>query len=398
MDLKNKSTYIFILENINYFFAILISFLIPFHKNIPELTVLWLPFLICEIIIAKTPLIEKKYRYPLYFMIAYFLYISLELPLFGFDEIEIRQIEIKTGFLVFPIICLFAGTKIKSNINKIFFSYFFGFFIVSSYKLITKGFIQKTTYSTFVGGNPTWFSLYALLAISVSFYLYFKYKKLLLLLILADIVFIVSIFYAASRAGLITLIIIFSFEYYVLIKKNRNIAFRILSIIILLLIITFSLTNNRLKNTSLKSARIYLNLNGLKVLKENINKPKLFLFGLGAKETTNQFRKELLNETRLPKLYRETLDTSHNDFLTIFIKRGLIGFLLFVTIVFLPLIHSIKKKDILMFSFIVIMTTNFLLNDIFVIRIGTYFFAFFYSLLSLNLLNSHQNLEIKQLK
>jgi predicted transglutaminase-like protease len=71
---------------------------------------------------------------------------------------------------------------------------------------------------------------------------------------------------------------------------------------------------------------------------------------------------------------------AHNTFYQAFIALGLVGFLILLITLFMPLVVSIKTKDYLYVSFLLIIMFNFCFESMLETQAGVMFYAFFNSL------------------
>jgi len=369
-----------LLNKINYWFALTIAFLMPFHKNIPELTIFWLFFWLLEGNFREKFENFKRHRLLFILIITYFCYHILAVIMFDFYT-ELKQLERITGFFLFPIFFLGSNKyfKKKGNIDKILIFFLIGSVLVSITKIFTSIFTGNYFYVAFVGGNPGWFALYNNFAIIIAFHFFLKsdntsFKMFYLFSIL---ILSLAVFFSSTRAGLLTLGIIFIFEIILIVRNSKfSQIFKIGIILTILVIVIGLLFNGRMNRMNSQAPRVFLIKNSLKIVKSNFQNIDTFLFGLGQKELKIEFKKRIYDNIKL-----RNLDSAHNDFLVILTKRGLIGFLIFVSFLFFATLKAIKDRDVILFLFLVNMIFNFMLNEIFCIRLGTYFFPFFSALL-----------------
>lgn len=85
--------------------------------------------------------------------------------------------------------------------------------------------------------------------------------------------------------------------------------------------------------------------------------------------------------------YSEAFNT-HNQYLAILIKNGIVGLIAFLLMLSYFFSISIKAKDFLYFSFLTILSIGFFTENIIDANKGIFFFAFFNTLLGYNCLNT----------
>ncbi len=374
-----------IFESINLFFVLLITFLLPFHKNIPEITIFC--FFIWILGCSWENRLEENRRHKTIFWlcIVYFSYSLLSLLFFDFF-IELKQIEKRAGFLIFPIIFFLGKEFFGNEVLYIIYSYVLGCFLKCVFSIFNAFDTNSFFYIRFAGENPTWFSMYMSLALALTIYLLLRKnrREITCILMLFLMTFLVSNYLASSRTGFIsTIAILFFYSIFVSFKyTQRIIKFAIFSS---LLITMFFFYNNprteRLKSNYDKSARIFLWHAGFNVIKEMPKNPRALFLGYGTKEGTKKFKEKLQNETGLSNHFKNFLSAPHNEFINIFIKKGLLGFILILSTFVLSTLKAIRDKNFIFLNFILIAFIHFTFDTILESRMGSYFFPFFYSFL-----------------
>lgn len=87
------------------------------------------------------------------------------------------------------------------------------------------------------------------------------------------------------------------------------------------------------------------------------------------------------------KLYNSYLNklNSHNEFLSLWLKSGIIGFLIYVATLIWGFTISFKLKDLLFFTFILLVAFVSLSENMLDVDKGIFFYAFFYSFFSFSI-------------
>ena len=82
------------------------------------------------------------------------------------------------------------------------------------------------------------------------------------------------------------------------------------------------------------------------------------------------------------KLYNSYLHelNAHNEYLSLTLKTGLIGLMIYLFILFMAFKTAIEKKDIFFCSFLILAATISFSENILDVNKGIFFFSFFYSL------------------
>jgi O-antigen ligase len=117
------------------------------------------------------------------------------------------------------------------------------------------------------------------------------------------------------------------------------------------------------------------------IISENV------LFGVG----TGDVKTELIKKYDLYKLTEASAQqlNAHNQYLETFIATGIIGFVLLLSIFIVPLVRSIRNRDLLLFLFLVIVLYNFMFESMMNQVSGIIFIVFFYCFLIFIRKDSH---------
>lgn len=111
---------------------------------------------------------------------------------------------------------------------------------------------------------------------------------------------------------------------------------------------------------------------GLNIIKNN------WIFGVGTGDIQDEFNRyyEQTNSVLTPKNRNRT----HNQFLTVWITFGIVGFAAFNWLLFVFTQFCWKNEQLLGIMFIAVATSSFLTEDTLETQVGVTFFAFFYAL------------------
>jgi hypothetical protein len=107
------------------------------------------------------------------------------------------------------------------------------------------------------------------------------------------------------------------------------------------------------------------------IIKEN------WVMGVGTGDMNIAFHQQY--EKMHTKLSRDQRWRSHNQFLSIFIGFGIIGFLWFLIAIFYPPVMLGRKNDFFVITFLIISTLSMLTGDTIETQTGVTFFVLFYS-------------------
>lgn len=342
---------------------------------------------------------HKFRRYILLFSIIYFIY------LIGFfyssnQYNAFLDLQTKLSLLIFPL--LFA--TIDENIvieskGKILFYFVLGCFISTLVLLSHSLYNFGDTHSgyEFFYSYLSWYHhasyLSMFLAFSVGILLYqihtksvFKNTSKVLSIILI-LYFGVFIFLLSSKAGILSLIIILLSYIGILLYEKQFLKGASILVFISLtiwgLLGLFSVTSSRITDaqhsvtsgavdkdaTDSTSERIHIWQSAISVIKENL------LTGVGTGDAD-----DALAEYYKTNQYSGALEkklNAHNQYLQTFIAIGIIGFLVLISMLFIPLFLALKQQNILYILLLFLIIFNLLFESMFQRQAGVVFYAFF---------------------
>jgi O-antigen ligase len=244
--------------------------------------------------------------------------------------------------------------------------------------------------------HPAYFSMYISLSFIIIFYLakngcFENNKAEKVLFYSISLFFLGFIYLLFSKAGIFVVIFILICFFIYFLKQKANILMKILFFIFVALFIVVNFKYNdrmnilikeyratefELKNYKLTSDDDRLNiwLSSFDVIKNN------FLFGVGNGDVEDELK--IVYEKHNMRAAIDKSLNAHNQFLETFLALGFIGFSIIVAILIIPLINAIKKRNILLLAFVVIIVFNFIFESMLNTQAGVVFFAFFFSFLN----------------
>ena len=373
-----------IMQRLNFYFAVLLAFLMPLHYRIPEMSILLFFLYLLEGGFREKIYnsIFKKEKFIFFILIGYFVYIGLSILLFEPRTDQFFELERRWSLLIFPLIFLFPNNlfKNKKNIDLFLWAFVAGSIIIALYQIQNNPSISFPNFVVSVhSANRIRFSFIIAFASVISFYflLYRRYNILLnLLLIYSITIFTLSIYISSSRSGIVALIVIFVVAAFLIIKsKNIHQFIKLLAILILSLFILFITKNPRLQKKLVYSPRHYIYKASFSAIKNNFSNLKTYLTGLGVKNADRTFQNELKT------LNKPEFRHPHNDIFSITLKRGFLGLFFIVTILLYPIIKFFRTRNILLLFFFLVFSIHSSFNGIFEQRHDIYIFYYFYSIL-----------------
>ena len=326
------------------------------------------------------------------------------------------DLEVKLSLFLFPLF-LFGSEflKIPEKKNDVFYAFIIGLFfaslvcylsalynsislIVSNENDVTPFYLllnpfQYKSFSLF--HHPSYFAMYLTVGITIILYLLDhkksyskKYFKLLIFLI---VFFVVTVFLLSSRAGILSLLLIFIVWLFYKTKffsiKNK---YLIRSVSLISLIIVFFAvfyfgdrfssakkeiedfrTAENIENVNWGSVSFRLQIwhYALQIIKD---KPVL---GVVTGDVKTELRK-LADNDGISQIGALNLNV-HNQFLETWIGIGLVGFLLLISMLMLPVL---VESNLFLKLISVIIAVNFLFESMLDRLGGVAFFSFFYCL------------------
>ncbi len=339
--------------------------------------------------------LQRQYTlgYVSIFMILFYLTTAISLLWTENIKAGFFDLEVKLSLLFFPIFIGFSK-YLKKDIEKIIAYSSMAFFVTSMIlicRVILYYFYQNEilSYNDYtVHLHPTYFSMYAVLFI--SYYLFHK-KNHTFYFFIYLIVMSISIFLAASKAGIIALFFLFSFY---LLKH-----YRLYSLIFIVLIITFgyfifyktnyfNFISYRIRTTQetvekyIKNEPLPIESNSIRIYawkaSVNIIRQK-WLIGVGCGDTHDVLN-EYYRTHGLQSLSDKNIN-AHNTFFQILLSSGLVALLCFMAVLFYTGFLSVKRKMTFIATFVIILVLIYLPTESMLeTQGGTIFFGLSFSL------------------
>lgn len=388
-------------NQLHYFLAVLIAFSLPLATLTPLLIVLFaLNWIVEGDFLEKLNNIKQNK--------VVFVFTSLYIVhLFGLiytDNLKSGwfDMEVKLSLLVFPLI---IGSKpltekqVKGIIKSLIISIVYvGLYLIT--RAITFYFFNHENvfyyqlFSPFI--HPSYLSMYINMAVAFVLYQNYKGKKVFTKAYIVDkllVLYLFSItFLLASKSG-IFLFIIIVFVYLCLeFHKNRKmIHFAVGSLIISLSFIALSyfspknfdriihlietINSNDIENNSNESSSLRLHLwsTSNEVIKDS------FLLGYGTGDGKDILNKAL-EEKEITNAFKNKLN-AHNAFYEMFLKLGMVGFVVLLLNIIFPSFIAFKQNNVLYLFLVIILVFNFSFESMLETKAGVIFYAFFNSLI-----------------
>jgi O-antigen ligase len=319
------------------------------------------------------------------------------------------DLEVKLSLLIFPL--LFSTIDFNS-FDKNFFTRVFDFFVLGSlfsgllligfsffdYLLYSKG--SSAFFYTHLSHwhHPSYLALYFAFSIAIllnrlihSTEIKKQRKRIYYWFILIFQLFIVLL---CSKAGMLSLVLMYLLLIaYLILKKHRYKARKLLIPLILMVMLFITLLpfpQSYGRFITLKSSiekadeipaetressaeRVLIWKSAIEVIKANL------IFGVGTGDVKHALLK-VYKANNIKGAFNDHLN-AHNQYLQTTVALGLVGLLLLLLTFILPAIFAFKNNALLYLLFLILLTFNFLFESMLERQAGVVFYAFFNALL-----------------
>ena len=382
----------------SFIFPLLIAFLLPFGINYGPIIGLWLiSFFVFDDVksgMQKVATNKWSYIFITFFIIHAFGYF------FSSNKAEaLSSIEIKVPFIFLPFL-LFTSNFNELQLKKIVISFVSGCLILAFICIlraiylyyvmgINSFFYSKFTYFL----HPSYFAMYFILA-QLIVMLYYKtwlahLNHLYLKIGFISLVFLVNIFLASSKMGLIAAFMILPVTLFVVLINNGykksvliflagllafvGIAYKVFPSPFQRLQVAFMVTTSSqsidLSATESTAVRILIWKQAIEIIKENL------VFGTTPGDA-NDALYQSYQKNGLTGAIEKKLN-AHNQFLQTFIGIGILGFILLLMMTVGAIIFGFVKRNYMLVLFSFLITLNFLVESMLQAQAGFIFFTFF---------------------
>lgn len=344
---------------------------------------------------------ENQFRqYILLFSIIYLIYfIGLFYSINPYEGL--LNLQTKLSLLVFPLLFATIDENILKNQKaKILYYYILGCFVTTLVLLIRSfyNFLESSSFDEFFYGKLSWYhhasyiAMFLVFAIGILFYKFYtahqkpnkKYQVIYVFLIIYFSFFVLLL---SSKAGILSLLIIFLGHIAYLIFRKKHVGSLSMLLIYVLTLWASStyltVTSSRLSNaqqainkktpdkssTESTTERLLIYKSALSVIKENV------LFGVGTGDTNDALLK--VYKTNQYSGALESQLNAHNQYLQTFIAVGIFGFLALLALLFIPFYMAIKHRNFLYVLLLFLVTFNLLFESMIERQAGVVFYAFF---------------------
>lgn len=394
------------LENkISYYHLVAFVILLPFDRFYSELVLMSL--LLHAILHIKKSGLRSILTIQNLILCSVFL-INLAGIIYSFDKKEAsKDIEIELAILLFPVIFSLTGLNLqeyKTRILKLFgltcvltilYLYADAIHIILYNKfpirsLFSLAFINHNFAEPF-GLHATYFSMYVGLSAAVFLHLFLKEKKNNYRLIYAVTIGILlaGLLQLASRSVLIGTIILI-IPGFPLFMRTRIQRLRFIAVSVpILLVVALGITKidsfkkryvsefkNDLTQASINNEVLEPRIIRWHYTVQLIKYSPVIGYGSGSEK---RLLKQKYFENKLYNSYLNELN-AHNQYLSIFLKTGMVGLIIFLLSLFYGFVIAWLNRDIVFAGFMIIISIVSFSENILDANKGIFFYAFFFSL------------------
>ncbi|NTW34223.1 MAG: oligosaccharide repeat unit polymerase [Bacteroidetes bacterium] len=394
------------IDKIYLYGLLLLAFIMPLHKAIFS----WILILYAIFWIVsggwneKIKSLKNNFKTFLFLISLYFLYL---IGLLCTSNIEVGLFDIQVKVCLFAIPFILSSISKKIVLKPVIFVFIAGCLLsfilsigVALYQYIHTGSTIVFYYTKLsLIHHPSYLAMYIDFAIACLIWFEFDRKNTSLFYskyITFLLIFIFSIFVGllSSKMGIIILVLIFLFTIILFVSKYHKIktGFALLALCFLFFstLIFFNPEIYGRFDTARKSLlgqytdpvdgtynRKQVWKAGISIIMENS------IIGVGTGDSKDELLKEF-QKNNLKDAYEKKLN-AHDQFIQTFISIGILGFIIILALFIIPFILAWKKKQWLFMIFLIIVFVNFLVESMLETQAGVVFYAFFNTLLFLEM-------------
>ncbi|MDT8308949.1 MAG: O-antigen ligase family protein [Bacteroidales bacterium] len=312
------------------------------------------------------------------------------------------RIEQKASLLLIPIVLFSFHPVIKTKefFIKIMYSFIFGIITAGMICLIRAFLRYQETgsllvfyYSEFsMFHHPGYFALYAAVAVAGLLYIidccWKRYNILIKsFLISALLLILVFTFLLSSKAGILSVLIVFAVAFLVIVVVRKKYLFALIAILALIILILagtmiFSFAGDRFLKNSLTEKNMEASPDGvgvrLTVWKSSLSVIKKYpLFGVGTGDFKDVMAKEYLRSA--PVMQKVGFRNAHNQFLETTVTLGITGGIALMLWLLVPFRLAFHKNHYFYLSFLLVIFFNFLVESMLETQSGIMFIVFMHT-------------------
>jgi O-antigen ligase len=343
--------------------------------------------------------------------IAFFLWQICGLLVAESLNTGIERLFKRLSFILFPLVLFYPGSRIRKNIDLIirlfaigtfvYLVYCFGHALYNSMSLQDHKWVFNAHPSDYVWENhfygsrlsdpvhPSYLAMYIVVSVLISFETFFDKSVALFkkgIWIFMIIIFLIVIYLLSARAGMLAGIIIFPGYFFMKFYDRfpKWVIFILLGVLTGLFVIVVksnervsydieSVSRANINETLNSDPRLLIWKSALSVVKKNL------IMGVGTGDASKKLTEEFIARGYVNGFYGNL--NAHNQFLEILLENGLIGLILFLSILVYMSYMAISQQNMLLVLFIIAIVIFFIFETMLNRLGGVSFFALFTFLL-----------------
>jgi O-antigen ligase len=283
---------------------------------------------------------------------------------------------------IFSLICTITIAYLYIDAFRIIFYKHLPFSTIFSEVFINHNF------SLPIGIHATYLSMYVALSLSCFIYFFVEESSVTKKIIysICCLMLFAGLIQLCSKAVFAALIFIVIFVVpYFLLKGARRIKFIVIAIVVSALSVVLILNTGELKNRYVTSLgndlkKFSATHDESRMLRWNsafelIKASPLIGYGTGSEIPVlkDQYYKNGLYQSYVAEL------NAHNQYLSFLIRSGVPGLIVYMGVLMVGFIHALKRKDIIFLSFLILISTVSISENILDVNKGIFFYSFFFS-------------------
>jgi O-antigen ligase len=401
-------------DTLSFIFACACCIILPLYVwYVPPFMILWGISRLLGFRVKKDPvnLINRDIKW---LAISFILFYSWQMIGIIYSENKIAALNIflsRLSLIFFPLVLIIPGEKISKYIKVIlklftvstllfivfcFINAFYNSVSFQNGKLIfdsfpLKGYWEGYFYGSFfaINQHPTYLAMFVIMAALIAFESWFdriNSKRQRIFWLIAGIFLVFSLYYISSRSGIMAAILVIPVYFFYKLKSLKSRIYLGLVVLILcfglltvvrqnerIRIFLHEISGDSFKKRISEDVRIGIWKSSIHVFRENM------ILGVGIGDLRNELSQEY--KTSVNEELAKNYYNVHNQFLEILVEEGIIGFVLFLLVLFCITYIAISRKNIMYGLFLFMMLIFFMFETILYRLPGVAFFSLFSFLL-----------------
>jgi O-antigen ligase len=397
----------------SYLAAVSVMVMLPLHpRYLPPFLILWVLFWIFENYGRFSQIVSS----PVNIRVLFFAFISYYLfQVIGLIYSDDLQMGLSNAFgrlslVFFPLVLFYPGEMIRNRIDTLlkifslstfcFLLFCFIYAAIRSISLTSGSFVfnphpDEFPYLSYFYASdltlfqhPSYLSMYVLLSAFICFETSFgvnNSRRRSTWFILA-LLLVISLYFISSRTGILIAILLLPYYFFRKVKKLKKSKFLFIGILVIMILslplllknqrveyLYDKIMNNETYGTEVEEPRFIIWKSAMTIFKNN---PFL---GVGIGDVRTELAKEYERAGKTDMAVSKP--NAHNQFIEVLLETGIIGFIMFISLIFIMFRIAILDDNLLYGVFIMIILAFFIFETILYRLAGVSFFSLFAFLL-----------------